>query len=299
MVKFLSKIKKKLFPGQNFIDPPEDIIANRPKTVESLLEVKKMFEKYEIVFWLDYGTLLGAVRDGAIIPWDHDIDFGAIKNEEEFTKIINAGKELQAQGYEIYYFLDRGMINMRKPESLPISLHLYDLDEKTARLDLAIPRNFKGNCYSYLWWTTASAKYAKNDQRSKVIIESLSEALYKAYHLPRPLLRGAVNCSALPLRLFSKDKIRRWLPKIEQKSKRSTQFLNYEYNRSDFDKLDKVTFYGEEFNIPNNLDEHLSRTYGQEWRKPNPKYVDENDNLLFVKSKTKQKEELKQAEREK
>ncbi|MEK6846081.1 MAG: hypothetical protein AABY26_04935, partial [Nanoarchaeota archaeon] len=89
-------------------------------------------------------------------------------------------------------------------------------------------------------------------------------------------------------RLFSRKKIEQWLNKIEHKSKLSTQYLNYEYNRSDCENLGKIQFYGAEFNIPSNLDEHLSRTYGKNWKTPNPEYVDENDNLLFVKSKQKQ-----------
>ncbi len=291
MVKFISKLKKKLFPGQNFIDPPEDRIAHRPKAVESLLEVKAALDKQGITFWLDYGTLLGAVRNGAVIPWDHDIDFGAIKNEEDFPKIIAAGKELEKNGYEVYYFLDRGMLNVRKPEALPISLHLYDVDENTARLNLAIPRNFTGNCYSYWWWVTATAKYSSKDSRSQVIVESLGETLSKAYPLPRFLSRAFIRSSALPLRLFPRQKIEKWLNKIEQKSKLSTQYLNYEYNRSDCENLGKINFYGAEFNIPSNLDEHLSRTYGKTWKTPNPEYVDEKDNLLFVKSKQQQSQE--------
>jgi lipopolysaccharide cholinephosphotransferase len=289
----LQKIKKKLFPMQNFADPEvgDDYIANRPNTVASLLELKRVLDKHNITFWLDYGTLLGAVRDGAVIPWDHDIDFGAVKNEENFPKIIAAGKELEKQGYEVYYFLDRGMLNVRKPEALPISVHLYDIDENTARLNLAIPRNFTGNCYSYCWWVTATAKYPSEDLRSQVIVESLGETLSKAYPIPKFLSRTFIRSSALPIRLFSRQKIEKWLNKIEQKSKLSTQYLNYEYNRSDCENLGKINFYGAEFNIPSNLDEHLSRTYGKNWKTPNPKYVDENDNLLFVKSKLEQSKE--------
>jgi phosphorylcholine metabolism protein LicD len=34
-----------------------------------------------IPFWVDFGTLLGLVRDGCLIPWDDDYDFGVWKHE--------------------------------------------------------------------------------------------------------------------------------------------------------------------------------------------------------------------------
>ena len=49
----------------------------------SLLEnVVNNLEKNNCKYWLDGGTLLGAVRDRKLIPWDHDLDIG-IKYEND------------------------------------------------------------------------------------------------------------------------------------------------------------------------------------------------------------------------
>lgn len=41
-----------------------------------------------IDFWIEGGTLLGALRDQKLIPWDHDLDFGMRFNSKEQMKTL-------------------------------------------------------------------------------------------------------------------------------------------------------------------------------------------------------------------
>jgi len=57
------------------------------------LELLKLFDnictKHDLDYWLDYGTLLGAVRHGGFVPWDDDIDIGMPRSDyESFVKIF-------------------------------------------------------------------------------------------------------------------------------------------------------------------------------------------------------------------
>ena len=56
-----------------------------------LVCVDKICRKHGIPYWLDFGTLLGAVRHQGFIPWDDDIDL--LIEYKELKKLIKVFKE--------------------------------------------------------------------------------------------------------------------------------------------------------------------------------------------------------------
>lgn len=51
-------------------EPPLDVAAGR----RLLFDVVDLLDRHEIPYHLEGGTLLGIVRDGDLLPWDHDLD---------------------------------------------------------------------------------------------------------------------------------------------------------------------------------------------------------------------------------
>jgi hypothetical protein len=76
------------------------VAVNEPAVVaRSLALVTQCLADHGIWHCLAYGTLLGAVRDGDIIPWDHDFDLFA--RPTDARRILALNPELATHGLEI------------------------------------------------------------------------------------------------------------------------------------------------------------------------------------------------------
>ena len=57
------------------------------RMLEMLIEVDKICQKHNIKYWIEGGTLLGAVRHGGFIPWDDDLDIAVM--HDEYKKMLD------------------------------------------------------------------------------------------------------------------------------------------------------------------------------------------------------------------
>ena len=79
--------------------PPMDVTM----AAALLREAKEVFDELGVVFFLRQGTCLGAVRDGAFIPWDDDIDLGSIYGMHGLTKrsAASVAEAFRARGFHV------------------------------------------------------------------------------------------------------------------------------------------------------------------------------------------------------
>ena len=59
--------------------------------LELLSEIDRICKKWNILYFITYGTLLGAVRHGGFIPWDDDIDI--IMFRKDYEKFFQVAKD--------------------------------------------------------------------------------------------------------------------------------------------------------------------------------------------------------------
>lgn len=101
-----------------------------------LKDVHEVLTKHNVQYWIEGGTLLGAVRHKGIIPFDDDLDIGIMQSDEmQFQKIF---PEFQRLGYKIRY---NGHYTIFDKVGLDIFV-FQQQDKKYVHADLKIRREF-------------------------------------------------------------------------------------------------------------------------------------------------------------
>lgn len=97
--------------------------------LEMLDYIDKFCEENEIRYWIDSGTLLGAVRHKGYIPWDDDIDLGMLR--KDYDKFVNLFNKKCDPSYRFdCYECNK---NYTKPYGKVLDLRtvMYEPDKKT------------------------------------------------------------------------------------------------------------------------------------------------------------------------
>lgn len=67
-----------------------------------LSEIDRICSKYNVDYYAEWGTLLGAVRHGGYVPWDDDLDIGM--KRKDYIKFLDVAKEELPEGYVIHNY---------------------------------------------------------------------------------------------------------------------------------------------------------------------------------------------------
>lgn len=147
------------------LPPAHGIMRKRQLGMLKILRTVADFcKQHNIQFWLEYGTLLGAIRHKGFIPWDDDTDIGMMREDyEKFVELFN--RETPDRDLYAEYYSDKNNIyNLIKiyHKNVPnIWLDIFpnDFGYKKFTLDEAIERTREINKYL--------AKYQNKNKKVK------------------------------------------------------------------------------------------------------------------------------------
>ena len=239
------------------------------KTQRVLLNLLNILDKIcrenNLEYWIDGGTLLGAMRNKKIIPWDDDVDICLLSDDyHKLLKILNSKKDL---GKNIFifnnyrpfqhwssYLADSSML---KSQNLPYKIDILNM--KSVPNTKAALENDKSMINFAAYFFRGKFKY---DNINKAEYESLflkdrsvftQRSSYVAY------LNQYVK------ELNKKDKSHLYsYPFNDIYVKKEREYYTYD----NIFPLKEIEFEGMKIMAPNNPEHYLTKLYGSDYLTP-------------------------------
>jgi len=283
-----------------------NLVKRRQEAIDSFVEITNILHKYEIEYWLDYGTLLGAIRDKTIIPWDGEFDISTLESSLDLNSPM--WKEIKGLGYDISF--GEFNIKIRKESQLVgsfvIDLHRYKETNKGALYEYGLdPKGFFNNLILYTYKLFGDAKRIENTPEitfTCIYNEILNKTGAKISEIDTAEIRVVIGkMHRFPFTIYFKDHEIKYDVIINRKTftnifysiinilpsslnKAISAALQNRVNNIKFHPLKKVyvkdyykslsstEFCGLTFPCFKDSEKYLSEVYGEGWRVPTNKW---------------------------
>lgn len=247
------------------------------RMLEILIEIDKICRRHSIPYWIDFGTLLGAIRHKGFIPWDDDVDICVMEKDYKHLREILI-KELPPQyvfqdtSTDKYAFFTYGRVRDKK--SYCYYPYFVKLKEQGLWVDI-----FR---YEEVYATKLQNVVDFFYRRAYHEIHHYGDVAYKSKW--EILFKRVIAYIIYPFTLCAK-RVVRFLGEHSTKDVmgRWTVFPRAKCYKHNVFPLTEVEFEGHKFCAPGNWDEHLKVIYGNYMQVPPPEKREQVLDMKLVK----------------
>lgn len=254
---------------------PEGSVLRKSQMValDILIEFDRICRENGLIYMLEFGTLLGAVRHGGFIPWDDDIDIAMptrdyVRFQEIAPAQLKEGFILQTDNTQPESGMGGGMFKIRKENTLWIN----DYDDFRRNYNKGISIDiFENQDYP-----NVSRKTLKFFRRR------LSKAFGFKHYFNRVSFKNAIAYFIFPVSYAFFGTIWKLICKIRKCNMEQPHIERVNYSnpslKTDLYPVSEIMFEGHSFMAPRNPDARLTDIYGDYMKLP-----PEKDRVLHAK----------------
>ncbi|MDL2252293.1 LicD family protein [Odoribacter sp. OttesenSCG-928-J03] len=234
------------------------------RLLDMLVAIDQICRKHHIPYWLDFGTLLGAVRHKGFIPWDDDLDIAIHRKDyRRLRKYLI--KELPENYFysdwttDKYHFDDYGRVKdknssfpypmFRKQKVQGLSLDIFTISEvPSAGLRTLVNFFYKRVFREVHRYGAVAYKSSLRRVLNIMIAYLLFPFVYLMKYINRFLAIFRIR------KIVSYDYFTK----------------TYTHSKKDIFPLQEIEFEGKQFFVPFNTDAYLRDLYGDNYMQPPP-----------------------------